>query len=69
MLRNVVDLTEVLTDLQESGLRFTREQSTRLTPYMTAHLKPFGQHVLDMDNEPPPLKPKPRNLSEETPLR
>jgi TnpA family transposase len=65
MLQSVADLTEVLAALQEEGYNVTREQAAKLSPYMTAHLKRFGQYVLDMDSSPPPPTPRPLNLSEE----
>jgi hypothetical protein len=37
---------------------------------MTAHLKRFGQYVLDMDSDTPPLEPKSLHLVDEaSPLR
>jgi hypothetical protein len=63
MLPDVADLTDVLADLE--GHDFTREQITRLSPYMTTHLKRFGQYVLDMDGQPPPLEPKSLDLVDE----
>ena len=65
MLRNVADLTDVLADLKADGHDFTRDQVTRLSPYMTTHLKRFGQYVLDMDGQPPPLEPKSLDLVDE----
>lgn len=65
MLRNVADLTDVLAGLRKDGHDFTRGQAERLSPYMTAHLKRFGQYVLDMDGETPPLEPKPLDLVED----
>jgi len=70
MLRNVADLTDVLANLKAEGHDFTREQVARLSPYMTTHLKRFGQYVLDTGDQPPPLEPKSLDLvDEESPLR
>ena len=70
MLRNVADLTDVLADLKADGHDFTREQVARLSPYMTTHLKRFGQQVLDTGGQPPPLEPKSLDLVDEaSPLR
>jgi hypothetical protein len=52
------------------GHDFTRDQVARLSRYMTAHLKRFGQHVLDMDGQSPPPELKSLDLvDEESPLR
>ena len=37
------------------GLLLINQQS----PYLTEHIKRFGQYVLDMDTPPEPLQPKP----------
>jgi TnpA family transposase len=48
MLHNVVDMTAVLRALQQEGLQVTPEMVRRLSPYLTEHIKRFGQYVLDM---------------------
>jgi hypothetical protein len=35
-----------------------RELVARLSPYLRAHIRRFGQYVLDMDDVPDPLDPK-----------
>lgn len=57
MLHNVADVTDILSELHAEGAHFTREQVACLSPSMTAHLKRFGQYILDMDHEPPTLRP------------
>ena len=56
MLHNVVDLTEVLNQMVASGHQVTEPLVQRLSPYMTKHIKRFGQYVLDMDTVPEPLE-------------
>ena len=57
MLSNVVDLTTVLHDLVEEGHPITAEMVSRLSPYLTGHIRRFGQYVLDMEHRPEPLRP------------
>ena len=59
MLHNVMDMTNVLRDLQQEGLCVTPEVVRRLSPYLTEHIKRFGQYFLDMTTQPEPLQPKP----------
>ena len=59
MLHNVVDMTNVLRQLQQEGVFVTPEVVSRLSPYLTEHIKRFGQYILDMDTQPEPLQPKP----------
>jgi TnpA family transposase len=59
MLHNVADMTNVLYELRQEGGCITPEVVRRLSPYLTEHIKRFGQYVLDMDTPPEPLQPKP----------
>ena len=59
MLHNVVDMTNVLRELQQEGICVTPEIVRRLSPYLTEHIKRFGQYFLDMTTQPEPLLPKP----------
>jgi TnpA family transposase len=59
MLHNVVDMTTVLRQLQHEGIRVTPELVRRLSPYLTEHVKRFGQYFLDMATHPGPLQPHP----------
>ena len=59
MLHNVVDMTNALSALQQEGVCVTPEAVRRLSPYLTEHIKRFGQYVLDMETQPEPLAPKP----------
>ena len=59
MLHNVVDMTTVLRKLQQEGSCVTPEIVSRLSPYLTEHIKRFGLYVLNMLAQPEPLQPKP----------
>jgi hypothetical protein len=59
MLHHVADMTNVLYELRQTGECITPEVVRRLSPYLTEHIKRFGQDVLDMDPPPEPLQPKP----------
>lgn len=58
MLRNVADLTGLLSDMAAEGLPVTKELAARLSPYMREHIRRFGHYTLDMDDLPPPLELK-----------
>jgi hypothetical protein len=57
MLHNLVDLTEILNQMNSEGGSITPNLIERLSPYMTEHIKRFGQYVLDMEEMPKPLQP------------
>jgi TnpA family transposase len=59
MLHNVVDMTNALHDLQRDGVRITPELVARFSPYLTEHIKRFGQYLVDMNAPPVPFDIKP----------
>jgi TnpA family transposase len=59
MLHNVVDMTNALYDLQRDGVCITPELVARLSPYLTEHIKRFGQYLVDMNAPPMPFDIKP----------
>lgn len=64
MLQNVVDMSDALALLVGEGWTVTPGQVARLSPYGTTRVKRFGEYVLDMDEAPPPLMPRPLGLTE-----
>ena len=58
MLQNVVDITDALSELAAEGHPVTKVLVSRLSPYMTGHIKRFGEYVLDMNEKPRPLEPE-----------
>ncbi len=57
MLQNVADMTDVLHQLAQEGVHITQAMVARLSPYLTEHIKRFGDYVLDMEVKPTPLQP------------
>jgi TnpA family transposase len=55
IFQNVVDLTEILQQLQSEGYLLKREDVACLSPYLTSHIKRFGDYTIDMNAVPPPL--------------
>ena len=53
--QNVVDLSRTLQILKEEGYPVSREDMAALSPYLTRHIKRFGDYVLDLSKEPDPL--------------
>ncbi len=52
IFHNVVDLTDVLRNLKREGYLLTREDVAVLSPYMTSHIKRFGDYLIDMETVP-----------------
>ncbi len=52
ILQNIIDLTDTIHKLQKDGVLITMEDMARLSPYLTSHIKRFGDFVLDLDAKP-----------------
>lgn len=56
IFQNVVDLTDILRDLQKEGYLINREDVAVISPYITAHVKRFGDYLIDMEIVPKSLE-------------
>lgn len=54
----MVDLTEVLIKLKKEGFFWEREDLATLSPYLTSHIKRFGDYLIDLDTIPQALDEK-----------
>nr|WP_223268718.1 MULTISPECIES: transposase [Bacillus cereus group] len=52
IFQNVVDITIILWQLKKECYRFSRQDLERLSPYMTKHIKRFGDYVIDLQKIP-----------------
>ena len=55
ILQNAVDITEALKTLSTEGHEIRREDVAQLSPYLTGHVKRFGDYVIDLESLPGPL--------------
>ena len=55
ILQNVVDQSRILAELLAEGFPVYREDVAALSPYLTTHIKRFGDYVVDLDTPPRPL--------------
>jgi TnpA family transposase len=56
ILQNTVDLSYVLRTLSEEGFKVDRDLLATLSPYLTRHLKRYGDYVVDLQNIPQPFE-------------
>lgn len=56
MLHNVVDMTKVIDKLVKDGEEINPDFLSFLSPYLTEHIKRFGQYFLDLEENPEPLE-------------
>ena len=52
ILQNVVDMTYILKELSANGVEVTKSDVAALSPYITRHIKRFGDYVIDLENIP-----------------
>ena len=58
IFQTVVDMTQVLVKLNQDGFSITREDLAALSPYLTHHIRRFGDYVVDLSQTPPPFEDK-----------
>ena len=56
ILQNVVDMTQVLLQLKKEGYSVYAETLSILSPYLTGHIRRFGDYVLNMEKVPEPVE-------------
>ena len=64
VLQNAADMTGVLRSLAEEGYPLRREEVGQLSPYLTEHVKRFGDYVVDLEMVPDPLHSEMPTLAE-----
>ena len=57
IFQNVVDQTRILRMLKEEGFPINREDLATLSPYVTSHIKRFGDYIIDSNAIPEPIDP------------
>ena len=55
ILQNVIDQSRILYEMKAEGYPIKREEVAALSPYLTSHLKRFGDYVIDLSVVPQPL--------------
>ncbi len=57
-MQNTVDLTKLLLELRQEGYPVTKEVVARLSPYLTGHLRRYGDYAVNVDEKPEPIDPR-----------
>jgi hypothetical protein len=56
IFQNVVDQTAILLEFMDEGYPIAWQNLAALSPYLTAHMKRFGDYVIDLEAVPQPLR-------------
>lgn len=63
ILHNTVHMSDIIRALMKEGVEIPHEELAMLSPYMTGHLKRFGDYVLDLESVPLPIEDALQSLS------
>ncbi len=55
IFQNVVDVSQILRELIAEGYPVNRADVAALSPYLTRHIKRFGDYFIDLSMLPQPL--------------
>jgi TnpA family transposase len=56
ILQNVVDMSWIIRKLAKEGYEYTKTELAALSPYLTRHIRRFGEYHIDLSNIPAPLE-------------
>lgn len=56
IFHNVVEQTRIIKTLMRAGWKITPEDVATLSPYVTSHVKRFGDYLIDVDDLPEPYE-------------
>lgn len=57
IFHNVVHQARILRELKQEGFPVNREDIATLSPYVTSHIKRFGDYIIDVEAVPEPIDP------------
>jgi uncharacterized iron-regulated protein len=55
ILHNVVDISNAIEKMNEEGIVVTMDDIKAMSPYMTSHIKRFGEYIIDLDEVSGPI--------------
>lgn len=55
ILKNVIDINNAIKQLSKNGTPVTLSDIKSMSPYMTGHIKRFGEYIIDLESVPDPI--------------
>ena len=62
ILQNIIDMIDIIYQLTQEGAQIREDDIGSLSPYMTEHIKRFGDYLIDMNRTPPKIMGERRTL-------
>lgn len=57
ILQNTIDMENVVKQLKREGIEASKQDIKNLSPYLTSHIKRFGEYIIDLNGESKIIKP------------
>lgn len=57
ILQNTIDMENVVKQLKSEGIDVSKQDMKNLSPYLTSHIKRFGEYIIDLDGESDQISP------------
>lgn len=54
IFQNTVDMMNAIKSLRDDGIEVSKDDIKNLSPYLTSHIKRFGEYIIDLDSETKP---------------
>lgn len=55
ILQNTIDMGSTIKRLKDGGVEVTKQDIKNLSPYLTSHIKRFGEYIIDLDSKSEPI--------------
>lgn len=55
ILHNAVDMGNAIKCLRYEGIEMSKQNIKNLSPYMTSHIKRFGEYIIDLESDVEPI--------------
>lgn len=55
ILQNTIDMGNTIKILKDEGIEVSKQDIKNLSPYLTSHIKRFGEYIIDLDGKSEPI--------------
>ena len=55
ILQNTIDIGNTIKIMKDEGMEVCKQDIKNLSPYLTSHIKRFGEYIIDLDEKNEPI--------------